>query len=175
MGEAIVENRAAWKRGRSALLDIDAKIATAPRADFRIRVLHGDEQIRRGELRPAGQLTRRNLKGPVTHADFAGVVAEIRAMLARDRILAQAPGTPPARPAVVFFAPDPPLADPAAAQAFRELAEGASVLWIVPKAAAELIAPAFTEAPGTRFLIDNDAVAGEVAALLTVAGTAEAP
>lgn len=171
-GETIVEDRAAWKRGRSALLDIDANIAAVAGADFQVRVLHGDEQVQRGVLRPAGQLARHDLKGPVSHPDFASVATEIRAMLDRERVPAPAPGTAPARPAVVFFAPDPPLAGPAAAQAFQELTERALVVWIVPKAAAELIAPAFTEAPGTRFLIDNDAVAGEVAALLAAAGAA---
>jgi len=174
-GETKVEDRAAWKRGRSALLDIDAKIATVPGAEFRVRVLHGNEQLRRGELRPAGQVTRRDLKDPVTHADFAVVLTEIRAMLDRDRLLTHPPGTAPGRPAVVFFAPDPPLADPAAARAFRDLAAGASILWIVPKAAAELIAAAFTEAPGTTFLTDNDAVAEEAAMLLAVAAGADAP
>jgi len=45
----------------------------------------------------------------------------------------------------------------------------------VPKAAAELIAAAFTEAPGTTFLTDNDAVAEEAAMLLAVAAGADAP
>jgi hypothetical protein len=66
-----------------------------------------------------------------------------------------------ARPAVVFYAADPPVADAVTAQEYRGLAAEASVTWVVPECSAALMAPVFSG--GARILTDYHAVADEIA------------
>jgi hypothetical protein len=173
-GETIMDDRAAWNRSRSALLEVDAKIAAVPGVAYQVRALQGDEEALRGELREAGQLTRRDVKRPVIDADFARVLEEMGAMLKRDRALIEAGGAPAAHPAVVFFTLDPPLADTVTAEVFRDLAEEASIVWVVPKGSADLVASAFTQSPGTTVVIDHETVAEELAVLLGSTSAAHA-
>jgi hypothetical protein len=167
-GEAVTDDRAAWNRSRSVLLEVDSKIAATRGIAYQVRALQGDEDALRGELREAGQLTRRDVKRPVAHADFARVLEEIREMLERDRAFAEPTAAAAARPAVVFFAPDPPLADTVTAEVFQELAEQASIIWVVPKRSVDLIAPPFKQPSGVRVVEERETVAAEIAALLNV-------
>jgi hypothetical protein len=166
-GDDTSVDHAAWNRSRAALLAVDRSIAETPGVAGQVRALQGDEDALRGELREAGRLTRREVKRPVADADFAAVLEGIRALLRRDRSLAEAPDVVAIRAAVVFFAPNPPLADTVAADVFAELAREALVTWVLPRESAGLLAPAFRETAGVRVLTDYEAVAGEVMAQLS--------
>ena len=167
VGDDISADHSAWHKGRSVLLDMDAKIAVAPLFAFKVRALGVGQDSVRGKLREAGQLSRRDIKQPVTDSDFASVLGSIRTMLKIDRATIQTTDAPMAWPAVVFFATDPPLADSATADMYRELAREASIIWIVPRDSADLMAPVFTEAQDTLLLVYHQEVAGEIASLLT--------
>lgn len=151
-----------WNRSRTALLEVDRKIAATPGITCQVRALHGDEDALRGELREAGRLTRRDVKHPVADVDFAVLLERIRAVLRRDRALTSASGGAAVRSAVVFFTPDPPLADTVTAEVFAELSREAYVTWVVPRESEGLVAPALREVPGAHVLTDYQAVANEV-------------
>ena len=163
----ISSDHTAWHMGRSMLLDIDDKIAATPPFAYKVRALQIGQDSVQGALRAAGQLSRRDIKKPVSDADFAAVLGSIRTMLKIDRAAIQAPARPMAWPAVVFFAADPPLADTATAEVYRELAQEATIIWVVPRDSADLMAPVFAEAPDTMLLIYHQEVGGEVVSLLT--------
>jgi hypothetical protein len=165
-GDEPVDDQDAWQRSRMALLRVDAKIATLSQAAYMVRALQGDAEILRGELRQAGQLSRRDVRHQVADADFAAVLTEIRALLRRDLRRAAASGEPPARPVVVFFAPDPPFADSVIGDAFSQLAQEASIIWVMPKDAMELLAPAFAKPLDVHVLSEHENVADEIADLL---------
>lgn len=167
-GETIADDRSSWHRGRSVLAEIDAKIAAVPGVRYHVRALGGGEQTLVGDLRQAGQLTRRDIRCPVDDADFAAVIEEIRRMLRRDHAVIEATGLPAVRPGVVLYAPDPPLADPAAVRAFRDLCQEAMVAWVVPRAATELLAPDFTDAPGAHLVLDQATAADDVVASVQI-------
>jgi len=174
-GDAIADDRAAGQASRAVLLRVDAKIATLQRVAYLVRVLQGDAETLRGELRPAGQVSRRDVRHQVDGTDFAAVLEEIRALLRRDLARATKSGEPLARPAVVLFAPDPPLADSVAAAVFSHLAQEASIIWVMPKEAMDLLASAFTEPPlHVHVLPDHEDVADEIAGLLNPAVNAPA-
>jgi hypothetical protein len=99
-------------------------------------------------------------------ADFAVVLESVRASLKRDRGPRQAADAT-SRPAVVFFAPEPPLADSAAVELFRDLAREASIVWALPRSARALLSGAFAGVPGVRVVTDDPSVADEIAALLS--------
>jgi hypothetical protein len=166
-GDDVSSDHSAWHKGRSMLLDTAAKIAAAPPFAFKVRALRIGPDGVQGTLRAAGQLSRRDIKGPVTDSDFAAVLGSIRIMLKIDRTAIQAPAAPMAWPAVVFYATDPPLADTIAAEVYRELAHEASIIWVVPRDSADLMAPVFTEASDTLLLLYHQEVADEVVSLLT--------
>jgi hypothetical protein len=160
------------------MLRVDAKIATLSRVTYLVRVLHGDEEKVRGTLRPAGQLSRRDVRQQIAYADFAAVLEEIRTLLRRDLTYAAGSAAPLARPVVVFFAPEPPLAEPVAIDVFSRLAQEASIVWVMPKEARELLGPAFSEPLHVTVLPDDEDVADDIADLLipaTSAITADAP
>ena len=166
IGDELEDDRGAWQRSRAALLRVDEKIATLPQIAYLVRMLQGDAETLRGELRQAGQLSRRDVRHPVADADFAAVLTEIRALLRRDLTRATASGEPLARPLVVFFAPDPPFADSVTADVFSHLAQEASIIWVTPKEAIGLLAAAFTEPLHVHVLPDHEDVAEEIAGLL---------
>jgi hypothetical protein len=166
VGDERCRDEAALNRSRSALLEIDKKIAELPGFAYQVRMLYGDEDGLRGDLREAGQLGRRDVKRTVASVDFAAVLESVRASLKRDRVpLKSADAT--AWPAVVFLTPEPPLADTVAAELFRGLAQEASIIWALPKSAKALLSGAFTDAPGVQVIADDPAVADEIAALLS--------
>jgi len=170
-GDEIADDLVSWQRSRAALLRLDEKIATIPRAAYLIRVLQGDAEALRGELREAGQLGRKEVRQPIADADFAAVLREMRALLRRDLARPTASGEPVMRPVVVFFAPDPPLADSVAAEVFGRLAQEALIIWVVPKEAIALLSEAFTEPPDVHVLAEHEDVLDEIAGLLTPPGS----
>lgn len=166
-GGEIADDLASWQRSRAVLLRLDAQIAAIPRAAYQVRVLQGDEERLHGDLRAAGQCTKKDLRSPVTDTDFAAVLDEMRALLRRDVSRATASGEDPARCAVVIFAADPPLADSVTAAAFSSLAQQASIIWVLPRSAVALLPDCFTEPPHVHVLSEHDDVTDEIAALLS--------
>ena len=148
------------------MLEVDKKIAELPGFAYQVRMLHGDEDGLRGDLREAGQLGRRDIRRTVASVDFAAVLETVRTSLKRDRAPLKAADAT-TWPAVVFFTPEPPLADTVAAELFRDLAREASIVWALPKSAKALLSETFTHAPGVRVIVDDQAVADEIAALLS--------
>jgi hypothetical protein len=166
VGDESCRDEAALNRSRSALLEVDKKIAELPGFAYQVRMLHGDEDGLRGDLREAGQLGRRDIRRTVASVDFAAVLENVRTSLKRDRALLKAAGAT-TWPAVVFFTPEPPLADTVAAELFRDLAREASIVWALPRSSKALLSETFTHAPGVRVIVDDQAVADEIAALLS--------
>jgi hypothetical protein len=166
VGDQSCRDEAALNRSRSALLEVDKKLAGWPGTACQVRMLHGDEDGLRGDLREAGQVSRRDSKRTVAGTDFAAVLESVRASLKRDRGPRQAADAT-SWPAVVFFAPEPPLADSVAVERFHDLAREASIVWALPRSARALLSGAFAGVPGVRVVIDDPSVADEIAALLS--------
>jgi hypothetical protein len=170
VGDESSREEAALNRDRSALLEVDKRLAELPGFSYRVRMLHGDQDSLRGEMRGAGQLGRRDVKRIVGGGDFPAVLEHIRASLRRDVATRKAAEM---SPMVLLFTPEPPLADATAAELFRELALEAAVIWALPRNAKALLSETFTDAPGVRVIADDEGVADEVAALLGDAAEAE--
>lgn len=162
-GDARAGDLAGWRRGRSVLLGVDKKIAKTA-ASCAVRALPGGDAAAASELRQAGRLSRRDLKRPARAVDFARALGAVRTVMARDLAALERCGLRAARPAAVFFAVDPPLADAVTAEEHEQLAREASVTWVVPDRSAPLISPVF--AGDARILTDHDAVTDEVVHLL---------
>lgn len=158
-------DQAAWNRSRDTMLEVDRKVAETAGITCKIRALHGNEHILRGELRAAGHLSRRSIKG-VADADFAVVLEKIRVLLRLDQTEMTRPPGADIQRAVVLFAPEPPLADSVTKEVFAELAAEAMVTWVVPKASEGLVAPAFRDLVGVRVVTDHETAPGEIAAQL---------
>jgi hypothetical protein len=154
------------------MLRVDAEMATLSHARYLVRVLRGDEDKLRGDLRPAGQLSRRDVRQQVAYTDFAMVLEEIRALLRRDVVHVTGSGAALVRPVVMFFVPDPPLADPVAVDVFSHLTREASIIWVMPSEARDLLAPAFGELPHVSVLPDDEDLADEIADRLFPAASA---
>jgi hypothetical protein len=162
-GDARSGDLAGWRRGRAVLVGVDKKIAKMPVA-CRVRALPGGAA--NSELRQAGRLSRRDLKRPARAVDFARALGAARTVLARDLATLERSGLRVARPAAVFFAVDPPLADGVTAEEYERLTRVASVTWVVPESSAALLAASFADGDA-RILTDHDAVTDELAHLLS--------
>jgi hypothetical protein len=169
-GDARSGDLAAWRRGRSVLRGVDKKIAmTYP--GYQVRALPNAEGAARSELRQAGRLSRRHLKRPAACVDFARELGVARTMMKRDLATLERRGLRVARPTVVFFAVDPPLADAITTEEYEQLARQASVTWVVPERSAGLMSPVFA-GDDARVLTDHRGVTDEVVFLL--GGTTQA-
>jgi hypothetical protein len=173
-GDESTGERDEWSRARTVMLEVDKRLAELPQVSCHVRVLQGNELGLRGDLRPAGKLRKRDLRDSVADLYFADILPEIGQILHRDQGSCGTSDRPLNRPAVVFVAPEPPLADSAAAESLRALAAEASVAWVVPSSHAGLISDDFTGA--ARVFTNFESVADDVAALVTfAAGTASDP
>ena len=162
VGGQRADGPATWRRGRSVLREVDRRIAAAAPAAYQVRALPAAGIPAYRKPRPAGRLSRRGLRPPALGADFAGMLAAVRAMIRQDLTALERAGRAAARPAVVFYAAAPPVADAVTAQEYAGLAAEASVTWVVPESSAALMAPVFSGG-GTRILADYHAVADEIA------------
>jgi hypothetical protein len=162
-GDARAGDPTGWRRGRSVLLGVDKKIAKTA-ASYGVRALPGGGAVAASGLRQAGRLSRRDLKRPAWAVDFARALGVVRTVMMRDLAAIERSGLRAARPAVVFYAVEPPLADAVTAEEYEQLAREACVTWVVPGRSAPLMSPLF--AGGARVLSDHDAVAEEVVHLL---------
>lgn len=163
-GDARSADPVGWRRGRSVLLGVDKKIAKA-RVACRVRALPDGDGALKSQLRPAGRLSRRDLRRPSRAPDFARALGAGHAAMQRDLAALERSGLRAARPAAVFYAVEPPLADAITAEEYEQLARHASILWIVPESAAALMSPRFA-GDDARILTDHDAVTDEVVHLL---------
>ena len=162
-GDSRAGDLAGWRRGRSVLLGVDKSIARTA-ASYAVRGLPGGDAAAAGELRQAGRLSRRDLRRPARGLDFARALRVVRTVLMRDLAALERSGLRVARPAAVFYAVEPPLADAVTAEEYEQLAREACVTWVVPGRSAPLMSPLFAD--GARILTDHDAVAEEVVHLL---------
>ena len=168
-GDARAGDPTGWRRGRSVLLGVDKKIAKTA-ASYGVRGLPGGDAAAGSQLRQAGRLSRRDLKRPARAVDFGRALGVVRTVMMRDLAALERSGLRVARPAAVFYAVEPPLADAVAAEEYEQLAREACVTWVVPGRSAPLMSPLF--AGGARILSDHDAVAEEVVHLLRGASPA---
>jgi hypothetical protein len=161
-------------RLRSALAEVDKKLAGQRACAYRVRLLHGDVGEVHGELLDAGRLGRRAAKRSVRADDFGELLQGVRACLRRDsaqvEAAARAEGQTVARPAVVIFSADPPMADRSSALAFADLTAEAAVVWVVPADSQGLVSPTFANAPTAAVIGQHQAVADEICQLLSAAG-----
>jgi hypothetical protein len=155
---------------RAAILQVDKRLAAQHVCSYRVRLVYGADGDLRGELGAAGQLGRRAAHRSVRAGDFAALFKGVRAALRRDGVLveaaARAEGLTVARPAVVVFTADPPMADGGAVVAFRDLAAEATVVWVVPKDSEGLVSPAFSDKPGVAVVTEYQTVAEDIWAAL---------
>ena len=159
------DGRTGWNRGRALLVEVDQELAAASQARFMTRTLLSAEDADKGTLRQAGELSRRDMKRPVSYADFAQLLTELRTVVKRDSDVLVRSGADMAPPGVVFFAVEPPLADAITAEAYQELAREASVMWVQPAGAARPLSPVFTTA-AARIIPDHPMAASEVVDML---------
>jgi hypothetical protein len=151
------------------LLGVDKKIAKTA-ASCGVRGLPGGDAVAASELRQAGRLSRRDLKRPARAVDFARALGAVRTVMMRDLAALERSGLRVTRPAAVFYAVEPPLADAVTAEEYEQVAREASVTWVVPGRSAPLMSPLF--ACGASILTDHSAVTDEVVHLLRGAGSA---
>jgi hypothetical protein len=161
-GDQDAGDSADWNRSRALTLEIDQRLAALPRLSVHVRVLHGDDMELRGDLRAAGQLTKRDVRGAVSDLYLSKVLDQVRVLLGRDQARLSS-GPPFARPAVMLIAPVPPMADSVAVASLRRLAEDASIAWVVPKSQADLMSNEFIEAG--QLITDFSVAADDLAAL----------
>jgi hypothetical protein len=155
---------------RAALVAVDRKLAAQRVCGYRVRLVHGDDRELRGELRDAGQLSRRSARRTVKADDFCALLNGVLASLRRDGVqteaVAKVEGQAVARPAVIIFSADPPLADRRSTAAFADLAMEAAVVWVVPANAQGLVSPAFANQPTVAVIGEHQAVADDIWDLL---------
>lgn len=154
-----------WRQARSVLLEIDERIAAAPTLGYWVRAFRGAEQAPHSELRPAGQLSRRDLRPPDRGLDFGPLLHAVLTALTRDMRTTRRSAVITARPAVIFFPVTAPLADAVSMRAYTELTERALVMWIVSEQVNKLISPDFGIG-GARTFVDQPDVSEEICELL---------
>ena len=172
-GDESTGDRDEWSRARTVMLEVDKRLAALSQVSCDVRVLHGSEGELQGELRQAGKLRKRHLRGALADLYFAEVLLEISKVLRRDQGSCEALDRPLNRPAVVFLVPEPPLADSSAVEALRALDTEASVVWVVPWSQADLLSDDFKGA--ARVLTDYETVPDDVAALVSPNADIPAP
>jgi len=173
VGDESGEDRAAWRRGRALLLEVDRKLAKAALpVNYQVRAWQDSENPVRSALRGAGQLTRGDLRRTPSSLDFPRSLRAVCAALTRDSLRITGAGTPAPKPVIVLFAGGIPLADPVTTELYNELADDASLVWVVPEKLDSLMSPVF-KAGASRILTDHQEVADEVVGVLT--GSAERP
>ncbi len=159
------DGSAPWRRGRSVLREVEAKLAATPGISYRVRALPGPDGGALRKPRQAGRRSRRSLRRPADGMDFPRALASSRTAIQRDVAALRLAGAIVTRPAVVCYAVTPPTADAITAEEYGRLATDALVTWVVPEGSAALMPPAF-EAGGARVLTDHYAVGDEVAHLV---------
>jgi hypothetical protein len=159
------DGSAPWRRGRSVLREVEAKLAATPGIDYKVRALPGRDGGALREPRSAGRRSWRALRRPVDGMDFPRALASARAAIQRDVAALRLAGAIVTRPAIVCYAVTPPLADAITAEEYGRLARETLVTWVLPEGSAALMPPAFA-AGGAQVLTDHYAVGDEIAHLV---------
>ena len=159
------DGSAGWRRGRTVLRDVEAKLAATPGITYRVRALPGRDARALRKPREAGRRSRWALRRPVDGMDFPRTLAGSLTAIQRDVAALRLGGAIVTRPAVVCYAVIPPLADAITAEEYRRLTADAMITWVVPENTAALMPTAFT-ASGEQVVIDHYAAGDEVAHLV---------
>jgi hypothetical protein len=130
---------------RSLLQAVDEQLAAIPEAVFMVRAVGGGSGMAPSQLRPAGGLSRRDLKRSGGDADFADLLAVVRTLVHSDLSDLRRLGWPATRPVVVLSPAQAPLADAAAVQQYQGLAMRARVIWVMFDCPDGLLSPLFTD------------------------------
>lgn len=159
-------SQADWRRGRTVLLNLDSKLAEISQIAYHVRAVQVSADLTRDNFRPAGQLSRRDLRQRAQGSDLSRVLAGLDKAITRDLAAFRRTGAAVTRPAIVFFAADAPLADLATIEAYARLAERATIRWVVPESVLELLSPTFASLAGVEPIMYHQAVADEVSTAL---------
>ena len=146
-----------YRSRQSTLLELDRKIGELPLLSCQVHALTASPDAAQSHPRPAGRLSRRDISPSPTSLDFARSLKIVQSALKTD-IASLAPTS---RPFIVFFAADPPFADPVSAGIYGELALAASVVWVLPEQSAELLSPAFA-GEGTHIITDHETAVDDI-------------
>jgi hypothetical protein len=138
-----------------------------------VRVLSSAADVARSTLREAGRLAERDVSRPDLHPDFEQSLNRLGKAVVSDLIALGRMTLPAARPAVVIFAVDVPVADVISARAYERLAEQASIIWVVPEHFGNLMSPVFSA--GGPVLTFHDGTVEEIAGLLHAYATPTVP
>jgi hypothetical protein len=164
--DGTADDRDIWRRGRSLLLRLDKELAAKPGVTYQVRTLHSAEDARKTKLMEAGELSRHGVKRPIGGLDFARSLSFVATVLERDRGALLRSAAQVTRPAIVFFAADPPLADAVTMHTYDLLSRQASITWVVPEDLADLMSPFFAKSDDAWILIEHPAVIDEIMNLL---------
>lgn len=154
-----------WRQSRSVLLKIDERMAVTPALGYWVRAFSAAEKLPHSELKPAGQLSKRDLRRPDRSLDFGPLLRTVLMTLTRDMRTTRRSAAVTAKPAVIFCPVAAPLADAVSMRAYTELTERALVLWIVSEQVNTLLSPDFG-AGGARTFVDQPDVSDEISELL---------
>ncbi len=152
-----------WRRGKSVLLDLDRKLAAIPDCAFQVRAVQVTDDLTSDGLRPAGRLSRRDMKRP-ERTNLSRVLAAIDRALTSDLAACRRATGEVKRPAVIIFAADAPLADLATVEACTRLAGKADIRWMGPEKILTLLSPRFAQICGTTPILADEFAADEVLA-----------
>jgi hypothetical protein len=158
------DEQVSWREARSLSVSLDRKITSSRPVAFKLRAFSSAVGGAKNALQDAGSLCERDIKRPDPQLDFEQSLNSLRKAVASDLGALGRATLPAVRPAVVIFAVDVPVADVISAQAYKRLAEQASVIWVVPERSANLISPVFTA--GVPVLTFHDGTDDEIVGLL---------
>jgi len=174
VGEPDSMDDPALGRLQETLVEVDKKLASQQACAYRVRLVHGDDGALRGDLRAAGQLSRRAARRSARADDFGALLKSVLTSLRRDSLLVEADakveGQAVAPPVVVIFTADPPMADRSSTAAFAELTAAAAVVWVVPANSQGLVSPAFANGPTVAVIGEHPMVTDDIWDLLGAAG-----
>jgi hypothetical protein len=158
------DEQVSWREARSLSVSLDRMVSLSRPVAFMMRAFSGITGSPKSVLQEAGRLSERDIKRPDPHVDFEQSLNSLRNALTSDLGALGRMARPAARPAVVIFAVDIPVADVISAEAYQRLAEQASVIWVVPERSADLLSPVFSA--GGPPLTFHEGTASEIASLL---------
>lgn len=156
------DERGACRRGQSMLLKLDEKLGKLPRLSYQVHAIQASANAVESHPKRAGQLSRTDIRVSSLDLDLEESLKTVRSAL-REDLASVAPLRK--RPFIVFFAVDPPFADPVSVKVYGELALEACIIWVMHEQSADLLSPAFV-CQGARIMTNNEAVVNNILHLL---------